>query len=416
MNSCKKIKSFVIKLDDDSDDDTFTASESEDDILMIDNDDTDLFSDHELDMNNDEDKSKNEIVGSNEEELRKVDCIIKDAEFYIQNDNYKLHDVCKLIKSDINCIRSKEIFNDEYSRTIKKSITLEHSVIKIPYYLDRVAFSQIMWIPFNSNSNMNNKLKNVQLDFLARSNPAKWIYKEVDESISSRKSEWLKTYNDAVKNLPCTLLGQDSGHKNTHFIVMEFNYLLDGGLSKGLCGLCVCVCRLNEENVVEIVDIANLKISCNASNRCYGDVFETLKKYAYVPIFIYIPQAQHYMYSSYLYPWSVFMSHYVPRFYNLITKIKMSNDRLKFVEAHCLDKDIHYDKSCAICNCLKLVYKIANNQFECRRLSEAIDNSLKSNLDVCRYPVSTVCNGKYFYSHGSSTSSMFYKYCMCTNE
>ncbi|UVT30854.1 hypothetical protein PvNV_050 [Penaeus vannamei nudivirus] len=378
--------------DDDSDDDAGIA-----DVLIINNEEDDLF----------ENDKKNE-------ELQMVLNVIEDAKLMIQEDGVDRRN-CKLLKGKDNCIGDMDKFNVQYNKRISSKVVMdENNTILIPYYGSSITFSELKWVKFNANNNLSNTLKKVQLSFLRDTNPAMWVCNETSQANKDRKISWLKSYKSTVANAKCQLFTQNS--PNTYFIILEFSYKSQGTL-KGLCGLCACVCKLNEVGAIEIVDIANLKISCNLQNRSYGNIFDLFQKYENASIFVYTPQSRNSkaLYNTYLFPWSTFMNSNYARIFNLVTKFKLTQDNLDWLEPHCIDKDIH-NNSCAICNCLKLVYRLANTLFEPRYLDETLDNTLINSVEVCTLPKKIVCGDIHFMTYGKSSSSINTVYCTCDKK
>ncbi len=328
---------------------------------------------------------------------------------------------CDLLNTNINCLTDIAKFVEKYNDFITKHIWMNNNnVILLPFYEKEVTFNNIRWVKLNGNNNLNNKMKIQQLQFLYASNPAKWVVKDNSEENKARKLEWIPNYNRHIKpsiSKLFNIVGDVISRDKSHIIFMEFNYLLSN-VQKGLCGLCVCVCTFDESGYIAIEDIGNLKISCNNANRVYASIFELLDTYYHAPILVYIPQSQinKVLYNTYLFPWSIFMSKYTNRIYNIITKIMISNEDVPEITSRCIDNDIHYEKSCAFCNCLKLIYKVANNKWVVRKDADTLDNTLMVSHDVCNYPIINVCGTKHFMSYGNHDKGITYKYCNCQSK
>lgn len=280
--------------------------------------------------------------------------------------------LCKYLLTDINHINEETLLS-KYNDVILKDIKIiDEKAILIPYYSGHVAFSKIKWLKFNANNNLSNTLKNVQIQFLMTSNPAMWICEEFT-NYDVEKKEWLEMINE-IDFPKSTMFVSDV--KSNRFILLEYNYLAQDNNLKGLCGVCMLLCELHDSKF-KICDIANIKLSCNVSNNVYGNIIKFLEKYHTIPIFVYIPQVLQtsVLLNTYLFPWSYYFISQYERIFNLVNMIKIESKSLDDVLKKCIDHKIHY-KSCAICNCLNLFFKLANNEFSTRTICESLNNTL----------------------------------------
>ncbi|UOT91816.1 KM727_gp54-like protein [Aratus pisonii nudivirus] len=329
-------------------------------------------------------------------------------------------DSCKLIHSEVNQIVEDE-FKDLYEKYISNMIDIEkNKSILIPYYTKHVAFSKIKWVYFNANNNLNKKFKLNQLHFLCNSNPAMWI---CDENIPDKTkivNNWLKDVNE-LDYKKSEMFESDEKNNLNKFILLEYNYLNqtnDDSNNKGLCGLCLLLCELNKNSKLQVLDIANIKVSCNQANRIYGNIITFLEKYPHIPIFVYIPQNLNssVLLNTYLFPWSYFLTIHYKRIFNLVNMIQLESKSLDLATQNCIDKDIHY-KSCAICNCLNLFMKLAFNKFESRVLSETLNNNLINPFvhENAVLPKYIVCKDVTFMTYGN-IDKIQYKICSCQKK
>lgn len=303
--------------------------------------------------------SKN-ITTKEEEDIQNI---IKQANDVIIN-----LDDCKLIYSQSH---DEEILLSKYEECMRGIQIPTHLRILIPFYIKKVAHSCIKWLPFNSNVNVSRNIKRKQLNFLKTSNPALWICEE-KYNVKQEKKEWIEMINNLKFPYSSLFIGDDLDN----FILIEYSYINQPDGSKGLCGICMFECYLNN-GIFKINDIANIKLSCNSNNKIYGNIFAFLNQHQNVPVFVYTPQNHltRSLYNTYLFPWSREITSKGDFVINLITTIKMDLSTNEENKQLCIDNSIH-SKSCAICNCLNIYLKLARNEYEPRDNHDTLNNTL----------------------------------------
>ncbi|UBZ25645.1 hypothetical protein QKT26_gp55 [Carcinus maenas nudivirus] len=419
----KNTTPFIIKLDHSSSDDesdnetpvTLDNKTENECVLNIDLMPYDRIEDYSIntngnepmDVENQKQKDKDE-----EDELNKIQNIIQAATVSVKE--YYGVNCCRFQGTMRNCLgKYKSEIEKKYQKEIVSKVTMyDQSSVIIPWYTDCVAFSTLKWFKFNAFPQMSWQLKDAQLDFITKYNAAMWICEEDKPNLDSRKRSWIKTMNARVEKQK-TIFSNGDG-EDSHFIFMEYNYLSQNYTIKGICGICMIVCKLDKENKMQIVDLANIKISCNTANRVYGNIFKIMETYKKAPIFIYVPQKSKvsYVFNNFLFPWSYYMNLEKDRIFNLITMLQVEPTPVPNIEKKCPDFDRHF-KSCCICNCLNLFQKISTNQFTVRPNSGVIDNTLvTTDREDCVMPKFIRCRNIVFLTYGDR-NAIIHENCDC---
>ncbi|QBB28659.1 hypothetical protein HgNV_054 [Homarus gammarus nudivirus] len=393
MEPPKKRQKLVINLDDsDSEDDEQETAAA---AVVTAADGTDQL---EINITEEERRQLND-------ELKTITDVINQA--VISMTEYNNGD-CRYTQSLLNCVRNEAAFEKEYRQEILDHIRIsDKCTLLIPFYLNHVAFSTIKWVRFNTNPSLKNSLKVRQLDFISKHNPAMWICDEYSEEFDLRKTCWIAQINTRVGKIPSNLFDKEGDECDRYFMLMEYNYLTqDMGNDqqyKGICGMCIFVCKITANCCFELVDIANIKLSCNIANRIYGNIIDILDKYPTAPIFIYVPQTLKLsaMFGSYLFPWSHFILRNDTRIYNLITSIQLDQEQpTEESRNQCIDNDIHF-KSCCLCNCFNLFTKLSENKFKERSLSQVINNTTVKYQPTTMLPKYIKCTNASLMTYGA---------------
>ncbi|UHB41795.1 hypothetical protein MrNuV_ORF072 [Macrobrachium rosenbergii nudivirus] len=392
----KLLKSFVIDIDDDESDEEEVVTPEEDVLVISEN------------VNIDEEFAEH-IKPEEKENLQKL---LDEAKKTIVDETVdNLH--CVYLIGKKNVIQDEEKLMSSYEKLLKDiKLNNPNNVILIPFYINEVRFKTIKWLKFNVNPYLSNRLKIQQLDFLYEHNPAMWTVRENFEYLNDhRKNTWISMINNRYKEYTSRLFEVDD--EPIKIIFMEYNYLnLENG-GKGLCGLCAFLCSVDQDARVTLLDIANIKISCNSSNRIYGDLIEMLKNNPNVQIFIYTPQMSPVttFFNNFLLPWCGFLINNT--IINIITKLNLTGEPIS--ANLCIDNMSHYT-SCSLCNCLNLYVKIITNQFTPRKLNETINATIINTSLHGKFANYSLISCKYrrFLKYGNHNSKFVKEQmCMC---
>lgn len=342
-------------------------------------------------------------------ELKLIEGIIDQAnEVFIQNNG------CKFVHGTANCNNKKELAATYEKYVTSKIDIYDYKTIYIPFYIDSTDNSKVEWVELNGNNNLQNKLKRSQKKFLVSTNPAMWVCEEFDESLQARKELWMKQVNE-MKDLKPTQMFISSTSMRT-FVLMEYSYYIHPKKQvKCLCGLCLFLCELDEENKFQIVDIANIKLS-NSPNRVYGNIIKFIDKYRMYPVFVYVPQTFNVsvLFNTYLFPWSYFLVTH-GKIFNLITMVHLESDSVEGLASRCIDSDRH-TTSCVLCNGLQLFYNLGSNNFRTRPVFETLNKTLVHDdlRNHCLLPMYKTCKHCKYMTYSRNTKNILNVECDCT--
>lgn len=357
------VNSVIISLSDDDDDDCssmedfnmdLSSTSTESDILEL------MPSDDDSDI-----EKKMEFMN----ELQKIDSIMME-EMRIIDTQYSISSPCEIkklqvykeeqISNIINYFTSKFNFSNVHNQFKKRSAP--NAIVPYPTFLDYINFNNIRWLTMPSilfSQPMLEKLNTISIP---------WIYNDEKTEQQQAKLKWIEDFNEKHMTTSCI---DDCFRK---FICLEICHLKCGIYDSnkqeisGIVGISAALVQ-NENGKLKVLDMANIKIGCNARNYAYGDFGKMLLQTEnYDALFIYCAEYGSVIstFMSNLFPWSPFIlnARSKGKIINLVKSFSFNiiQNELDL----CIDAKSH-SKSCSMCNLNMFLLNIGSSKYSCTK-------------------------------------------------